>query len=196
MPGSKSIAIIGEGETEWFYFDSLRVAHRLPIKLSPQLPSHPDIASMMKTAERCIAQEYDHVVCVVDMDRFHQFPADMQRYRQFRASLKFAQVGFIETYPCTEFWFLLHVLPGPQVRHFENYDQLLPELRKYIPGYEKSLRFFRKTDIYRYLSEHGDLGKARANAERLSELSMLNPQDRISYSEIYKIFSLLEELTK
>lgn len=23
----KSIAIIGEGETEWFYLDSLRVAH-------------------------------------------------------------------------------------------------------------------------------------------------------------------------
>ena len=26
----KSIAIIGEGETEWFYFDSLRVACRYP----------------------------------------------------------------------------------------------------------------------------------------------------------------------
>ena len=26
----KSIAIIGEGETEWFYFDSLRVASRYP----------------------------------------------------------------------------------------------------------------------------------------------------------------------
>ena len=26
---TKSIAIIGEGETEWFYFDSLRIACRL-----------------------------------------------------------------------------------------------------------------------------------------------------------------------
>ena len=29
---SKSIAIIGEGETEWFYFDSLRIARRFPFK--------------------------------------------------------------------------------------------------------------------------------------------------------------------
>lgn len=29
---SKSIAIIGEGETEWFYFDSLRVACRFSIQ--------------------------------------------------------------------------------------------------------------------------------------------------------------------
>ena len=30
---TKSIAIIGEGETEWFYFDSLRIACRYPFKV-------------------------------------------------------------------------------------------------------------------------------------------------------------------
>ena len=35
---SKSIAIIGEGETEWFYFDSLRVACRFPFKVAPDFP--------------------------------------------------------------------------------------------------------------------------------------------------------------
>lgn len=35
----KSIAIIGEGETEWFYFDSLRVASRYPFRLAPDLKS-------------------------------------------------------------------------------------------------------------------------------------------------------------
>ena len=34
----KSIAIIGEGETEWFYFESLRIARRYPFKLSPGFP--------------------------------------------------------------------------------------------------------------------------------------------------------------
>ena len=32
-----SIAIIGEGETEWFYFESLRVAKRYPFKVAPTL---------------------------------------------------------------------------------------------------------------------------------------------------------------
>lgn len=34
MAVKKSIAIIGEGETEWFYFDSLRIACRYPFKVS------------------------------------------------------------------------------------------------------------------------------------------------------------------
>lgn len=38
---SKSIAIIGEGETEWFYFDSLRISRRFPFKMAPDFPSHP-----------------------------------------------------------------------------------------------------------------------------------------------------------
>ena len=40
---TKSIAIIGEGETEWFYFDSLRVACRYPFKVAPDFPQHSDI---------------------------------------------------------------------------------------------------------------------------------------------------------
>ena len=40
---TKSIAIIGEGETEWFYFDSLRIACRYPFKVAPDFPQHSDI---------------------------------------------------------------------------------------------------------------------------------------------------------
>ena len=44
---TKSIAIIGEGETEWFYFDSLRVACRYPFKVAPDFPQHSDIKHML-----------------------------------------------------------------------------------------------------------------------------------------------------
>lgn len=194
MLNRKSIAIIGEGETEWFYFDSLRIAKRLPFKLSPELPSHPDIESMLRKAERCISEGYDRVVCIVDMDRFRMFPTDMQRYRQFRSSKRFSKVEFIETDPCTEFWFLLHFLPSGSRRSFPSYDALLSELRRYIPAYEKSIRFFRRCDIYKFLVEHGDLEQAKANAARLSELSRQYPEDRIAYSEVHKVFILLDEM--
>ena len=36
----KSIAIIGEGETEWFYLESLRVAKRYPFQMKPTFPKH------------------------------------------------------------------------------------------------------------------------------------------------------------
>ncbi len=47
----KSIAIIGEGETEWFYFESLRIARRYPFKLSPGFPQHADIEHILKLAK-------------------------------------------------------------------------------------------------------------------------------------------------
>lgn len=43
MAVKKCIAIIGEGETEWFYFDSLRIACRYPFKVAPDFPQHSDI---------------------------------------------------------------------------------------------------------------------------------------------------------
>jgi len=47
----KSIAIIGEGETEWFYFDSLRVASRYPFRLAPDFPAHSDIDHLLKLSK-------------------------------------------------------------------------------------------------------------------------------------------------
>lgn len=48
----KSVAIIGEGETEWFYFDSLRIAQRYPFRLVPGMPSHSDIGHILNLAEK------------------------------------------------------------------------------------------------------------------------------------------------
>jgi len=45
---TKSIAIIGEGETEWFYFDSLRVACRYPFKVAPDFPQYSDISYLIR----------------------------------------------------------------------------------------------------------------------------------------------------
>lgn len=70
---TKSIAIIGEGETEWFYFDSLRVACRYPFKVAPGFPQHSDIKHILKLVESYLNKQYDFIVCLFDMDRLFQF---------------------------------------------------------------------------------------------------------------------------
>ena len=50
MAVKKSIAIIGEGETEWWYFDTLRIACRYKFKVAPDFPQHSDIPHMAKLA--------------------------------------------------------------------------------------------------------------------------------------------------
>ena len=107
MAVKKSIAIIGEGETEWWYFETLRVACRYKFKVAPDFPQHSDIPHMAKLAEDYVKRETDYVVCLVDMDRLLRVPAEMATYQKLKKKSS-RNVIWIETNPCTEFWFLLH----------------------------------------------------------------------------------------
>ena len=147
-------------------------------------------------AKAKLSEGYDNVVCLVDMDRLHEKPAEMKKYQSFKARKENRGIMFIETSPCTEFWFLLHFLPDNAVRRFQNYDQLIPELRRYMPGYEKTKRYFIKTKLYEYLRDNGNIERAKSNADKLSQMSKASPKDRIAYSEIHKVINLLNELSK
>ena len=104
------------------------------------------------------------------------------------------KVMFVETNPCTEFWFLLHFLPNVVCRRYDSYEQLLPELQKYMPGYEKTKRYFIRTNLYKYLTENGDLERAMSNSEKLCKLCKESPEDLKAYSEVHKVMMLLNEI--
>lgn len=139
---TKSIAIIGEGETEWFYFDSLRIACRYPFKVAPDFPQHSDIRHILKLIESYLNKQYDYIVCLFDMDRLLQFPSEMQLYqnakKKYSAKKYGGKIRFIETNPCTEFWFLLHFLPNVEFavsmkvtsNYFPNCRSICPDMKK------------------------------------------------------------------
>ena len=134
------------------------------------------------------------------MDRLYQYPSEMQLYQRAKkeySKKKYAgKVMFVETNPCTEFWFLLHFLPNVVCRRYDSYDQLLPELQKYMPGYEKTKRYFIRTNLYKYLTENGDLERAISNSEKLCQLCKESPEDLKAYSEVHKVIRLLNEIPK
>ena len=132
----KSIAIFGEGPTEWHYIDSLRIARRYRFKMQPSLPQHSDIKHMLAQAKRCINEGYDEVICLLDMDRLNTHPTEKQVYLKAKGQAMYRKVTFIETDPCTEYWFLMHFMPQLSQRKFEDYESVAAELRKYMPGYE------------------------------------------------------------
>ena len=165
MAVKKSIAIIGEGETEWWYFETLRIACRYKFKVAPDFPQHSDIFHMAKQAEDYVKRETDYVVCLVDMDRLLRLPAEMATYQQLKKNSSH-NVIWIETSPCTEFWFLLHFLPQLSTKHYETCEDVLPDLQRYMPGYEKTARYFKKNNLFKYLTEHGDLQRAIGYAPR------------------------------
>ena len=193
MAVKKSIAIIGEGETEWWYFDTLRIACRYKFKVAPDFPQHSDIPHMAKLAEDYVKRETDHVVCLVDMDRLLKVPAEMAAYQKLKKKSS-RNVIWIETNPCTEFWFLLHFLPQISTKHYETCEDVLPDLQRYMPGYEKTARYFRKNNLYKYLTEHGDLQRAIKHAKELTRLSESTPEDKIAYSQMHRVFELIASM--
>ena len=142
-----------------FNYDSLRVARRYKFKVVPDFPQHSDIRHMAKMAEDYVKREMDYVVCVVDMDRLLSRPKEMAAFQKMKKRSP-RDVIWIETNPCTEFWFLLHFLPQLSTKHYETYEDLLPDLQRYMPGYEKTARYFRKNNLYEYLTESGDMQRA------------------------------------
>jgi hypothetical protein len=84
-----------------------------------------------------------------------------------------------------EFWFLLHFVDTD--RFYENYNILLPVLQRYLPDYEKTERFFVKTnpDIYKKL--RNNLKTAVINANKHKNFDFEDTQKGIS--EMYKFFN-------
>lgn len=190
----KSLAVFGEGPTEWFYLDALRIAGRFPFKMHPSLPQHSDVNHILLQAKKCLNEGYDEVVCLMDMDRLRAFPKELQRYEEAKRQKTYSRVTFIETDPCTEYWFLLHFVDACPGRQFGSYEELEAELRKYIPEYSKTEQYLRKNQLLTMLSQRGSLENAISRAR----LSVLRHKEGMpgAYTQMFKLFDKLKEFSK
>ena len=192
-----SIAIVGEGETEWFYFDSLRRSKRYSFSIEPSLPQHADIDHMMKLVRKAVFNEYDYVFCLLDMDRINSISKERERYNECIKDFAETSVIFIESMPCIEFWFLLHFLEHYSTKPYLDCSSVIPELNKYFKGYEKTKNFFRRNSLYNILSINGDIDRAKKYARKLTERHELELDNKtFPYSEIYKILDILDSLSE
>ena len=188
----KSIAIIGEGLTEYRYVDDLRTTERYRFSLVPGIPKQPDIDDIVRLAQERVSAGYDYVLCLIDMDVIEGNHDKMEHYRALKNDNP--QIIFVESSPCTEYWFLMHFMPGPSSKEYANYDAVAQELKKHIPNYDKTEAFFNKTHIYRELKEKGDKERAIGLSRDLDELRTKEPEVYKSYSQMYKLFDIIEEI--
>lgn len=138
--GRKSIAIIGEGLTEYRYIDDLRTTERYRFSLVPGIPKHSDIDDIVKLARDRVNAGYDYVLCLVDMDVISNSHEKMEHYKALQKANP--DVIFVESSPCTEYWFLMHYMPNTSSKEYATYDQVVTALRKHIPNYDKTEEFF------------------------------------------------------
>ena len=53
-----------------------------------------------------------------------------------------------------------------------------------------------KNNLYKYLTEHGDMQRAIGYAKELTRLSEATPEDKLAYSQMHRVFELIGMQTK
>lgn len=194
--------IIGEGITEFYYFQSLRDVYK-QVVFKPDYPKHTSIKELGKKIREAKKEGYTHIFCIIDMDTKNK-ESERAQYKKLKA--KFAKpinkpkkgisckVEFFETHLCTELFFFYYFQYTS--RQYENQESLIKDLNKCVK-YEKTIDFFSKSKgLHSYFERNGgSLKKAIANAEKSMKEKEKNDRD-YTYSELGQLMKALGGFTK
>lgn len=201
------VLIVCEGEkTEPFYFEEMRVHLDLDsanIKIDGSCDSSPksvvEYAQDLFNKERVKAGNYDRVFCVFDRDQHQTFSYALDKINSINVKLKnegYSEADVfmaIRSIPAFEYWFLLHFTPSTKpyspVGTKSVGDQMIDDLKIYLPNYEK-----KQKGIYKYSIDNGLIEGAKAHSKRIFENSKstgdINPStnvhDLVDYLENLK----------
>ncbi len=182
---NSAIKIIGEGITEHLYFTHIKTLFGYKCTIRPRFFCNTCVSQM----EKQIKEVYESgvtILCITDVDT-QRIPAEKQRLAALKAKYKNNKnVIFCDSMPCIEYWFLLHF--KDTCPSFDNSQQVLRDLKKFINNYEKTKDFLEKEKWVKDMStgEKANIRMANTRAKKYKNSST-------SYSKIYLA---IEELNK
>ncbi len=187
QPARRTVAIVGDGETERIYFADVRDTDR-PANLSifPDFPRKlGSYAGVLDRAIQLKKNDYDLVYALIDMDKVIQ---DRQKnaYYKAKAAAEAAGVIVLENNPCFEIWLLLHFIKTAKL--FNNCSEVSVQLQKdgRISGYSKSEKFLSSARLYgNYKDELIRLAMPNA---RFLEVKREVQDDLYPRAEVFKFF--------
>lgn len=198
----ESAMIIGEGITEFYYFQSLHDVYK-QVVFKPDCPKHTSIEELKIKIREAVEKGYTYVFCIIDMDNKDKEP-ERTRYKKLKEGFAkpinqpkkgiFCNVVFFETHLCTELFFRYYF--GYTSRPYEKQDSLIEDLNKYVE-YEKTIDFFRKSKgLHGYFERNGgNFKNAIANADKSMKEKENNNRD-YTYTELGRLMKILDDLQK
>ena len=192
-----SIIVIGEGITEYYYFNSLKDTYR-QLNIKPTYPKHSTgLEYLSQEIDKAIDAGHSLIICVVDMDNKKEGKEkeDYERFKRSRVGvhtikktgLKY-EIRFVENERCTEIFFLFYF--AYTSRCFQSQSELLNELNKKC-YYEKTEKFYRKYPLHQYFEKSGgDFKQALRNAAQSMKEKEETGRD-YTYSQMAELFEAL-----
>jgi hypothetical protein len=177
-------AIIVDGDCESWYLQMLKRNEKaINVDLKPEIPQKKKLEEQF---EKVIEQSkhYDKVFWIVDYDVINSKTAlakkgtetSSQEFKKYVTLLdkQHKNVVVIINNPCLEFWILLHY--ENTGKYFENCEGSLKQLKKHLPDYEKTSKYFTRQDNDIYVKLKPYLKTAIENAKKLKAFDLDNPK--------------------
>ena len=181
-----TVAIV-DGECEQWYLNMIKRNEQVNFKITPEIPQHKSIKDQYESVQDYLNQDYERVFWIIDFDTIikeereakkgHSPMQEFQSY--YRLAMAEEKVVVIMNVPCLEFWYLLHYKKTN--KFFDSYEKLLPDLKKCLPDYEKTSKYYTKQNDDIYLKLKPLLKKAISNASTLKEFDLENPLVGVSH---------------
>lgn len=187
-------AVFVEGECEFWYIQMLKRNERVSnIKLEPIIPQRKKLSEQYERVVT-LSKDYDKVFWIVDFDLIIKETKEakkgtktaLQEFKEYVEDFKknAENVVVIINNPCFEYWLLLHY--ETTAKYYASYDDLEKQLKKYLPDYDKTQKYYTKQNKDIYLRLAPKLSTAISNAKKLGEFDFMNIH--IGVSQMYLFF--------
>ena len=194
--------MIGEGITEYYYFNSVKDEYK-QLNFKPAYPKHStSLLELEQEIEKAIDMEYSLIFCIIDMDN-KKDGIEQQEYEKFKKEWSGShiikktgfryEIRFIETERCTELFFLFYF--AYTSRYFQDQSEVLKALNNKCL-YEKTEKFFRAQSLHQYFqAQGGDFMTALRNAAKSMKEKEETGRD-YTYSQMAELFETLDIIPK
>lgn len=191
-----SIAIIGDGYVERYYFEDMKDSEEGKdqwFQILPRLPEeNGSFDKAINAAIGLVKEGMDIAFAIVDMDvvfsngKIEEFRRKCEEVNRVNKDYA-GKIHLCYCNPCFEYWLLLHFkyTLGP----FGACENVFDELTDEIDGYEKTQKFLSNAALYKMLFP--DLKMAIRNSERSEQAYDKQHQDDHVISTLHKLFHVL-----
>ena len=189
IKSNKTLLLVVEGETEQFYFSEMRTVEKIPgITIIPKIAKHSNPLTIIKTAiNEKNSFVYDFVCCIFDLDTIINDNLSKELLDTLNEAKKL-EIIFVGSLPSFEIWYLLHFcMPN---KYYNSQAMLINDLRKYIPDYEKSIKWLSTARLYSKLKLKINIARERC---KQLDLQLIDDDINQSCCDIDTIFELIEK---
>ena len=195
QPKKLVFSFVVDGKCELWYLQLLKQHETLNINLEPKLPQKKKLQDQFELA-KTLVEESEKVFWIVDFDIVLKETRETEKgnktplqdfHELYNKCKNNEKIIIIVNNPCLEYWFLQHF--EQTKKYFETYEKLKKPLKKHLPDYEKTEKYYKNSQQNIYQKLKPNLPNAIINAENLGEFTLYNVQTGMA--EMYKIFKIL-----